>query len=156
MPPSRTLTGGLSPIVRHIVQQMSSSVSMPATSRSRAAELFSSSPASRGSCSQHRPSAARSLAPAVLYTTRPISRCMSVMLPRQRISSALSTPSALSSVTAASLRFIATSESSGRSTQERSVLAPMGDFVRSNTQSRLPRRSPVLRLRVSSRFRCVA
>lgn len=81
---------------------------------------------------------------------------MSPRFARQRLSSPRMTLFWRSSVTAASLRFIATTESSGRSTQALSVRAPMGDFVMSSTESRLPRLSPELRHFVSSRFLCVA
>ena len=51
---------------------------------------------------------------------------------------------------------MATGESSGRSTQERSSRPPMGVLVRSSTHSRLPRFSPVRWFSVSSRLRRAA
>ena len=81
---------------------------------------------------------------------------MSPMLLSFSISSARPTLSRYSSSTAASRRRIAAGESSGRSTQLRSIRPPIGVFVLSSTQSRLPRFSPVRRFSVSSRLRRAA
>ena len=50
---------------------------------------------------------------------------------------------------------MATTESSGLSTQARSMRPPMGVFVRSSTQRSVPRFSPLRRDSVSSRLRRV-
>ena len=78
------------------------------------------------------------------------------MPPRAARSSPSRTLSDTSSLTAARRRRMALSESSGISTQERSIREPMGVLVWSSTQRRLPFFSPVRWLLVSSRLRRVA
>ncbi len=78
---------------------------------------------------------------------------MSLMSFRASRSSPRMTLSFTSSCTASWRRRISATDSSGRSTQARSIRLPMAVPVLSSTQSRLPFRSPPLIDSVSSRLR---
>ena len=95
----------------------------------------------------------RSLPPALPYTVRLTRRCISLISLIARISSARTTLFCVSSCTAFRRLRMAATDSSGRSTQLRSMRLPIAVPVLSSTQSRLPFFSPVLRDSVSSRLR---
>ena len=134
---------------------MSSSASIPAMLLSSALSNGASSSLSRGSTAAQFESERRSRPPAVPYTARPTSRCMSVISRSTAISSPRATLFEYSSFTAVRRRFIATADNSGLSTHERSMRPPIGVLVLSSTHSSEPFFSPLRRDSVSSRLRRV-
>ena len=155
IPPSRTEKGGSSQIAASILPRISSRISIAPISFSSIQVKPVRISLIPGRAAQQLARVRRSLPPAVPYTHRPTSRCMSLISLSLTISSERLTLSPTSSSTAARRLRMATAESRGLSTQDRSRREPIGVFVLSRTHRREPLFSPLLNASVSSRLRRV-